>query len=165
MSVGSSARTGQFEVAHQRPGTSARFTTHDTARARCSTDRASGRRIIHGRRRLDWVGQRDRDSSRWICFNEQSRASQTHRPRDVERRSAFAVSCCRPIAGTRYCGRSVTGSANAVADQASKRVRLKAGFHRLRVEHFERNGEQALQLAIEMPDGTGREVTADMLFH
>jgi hypothetical protein len=42
---------------------------------------------------------------------------------------------------------------------------MKAGFHPLRVEYVEGNGAQALQLAIEMPDGTGREVTADMLFH
>jgi PA14 domain len=59
----------------------------------------------------------------------------------------------------------IDNDGNHPPKQASKRVRLKAGFHSLRVEYFEGNGAQALQLAIEMPDGTGREVTSDMLFH
>jgi hypothetical protein len=59
----------------------------------------------------------------------------------------------------------IDNDGNHPPKQAGKRIRMKAGFHPLRVEHFEGNGAQALQLAIEMPDGTAREVTADMLFH
>ncbi|MCA9119211.1 MAG: trypsin-like peptidase domain-containing protein [Planctomycetaceae bacterium] len=59
----------------------------------------------------------------------------------------------------------IDNDGNHPSKQASKRLRLKAGLHPLRIEHFEGNGEEALQFAIEMPDGVGREVSPDMLFH
>ncbi|MCB9936880.1 MAG: trypsin-like peptidase domain-containing protein [Planctomycetaceae bacterium] len=59
----------------------------------------------------------------------------------------------------------IDNDGNHPPKQASKRIWLKAGYHPLRIEHFEGNGEQSLQFALELPNGVAGEVGPDILFH
>ncbi len=65
--------------------------------------------------------------------------------------------------GKSHC--RIDNDGNHPAKQASKRMRLKAGFHPIRIEYFEGNGEQTLKLAIENSTGASGEAGAEMLFH
>lgn len=59
----------------------------------------------------------------------------------------------------------IDNNGNHPAKEASKRLRLQAGFHPLRIEYFEGNGDQELRLGIELLNGSGGEVGAELLFH